>query len=474
MNSPQTISKTVGVLGGMGPYATVMFMQNVMELTNAKKDWDHVRLIVDQHPHVPSRSRAVLYGETSPVPEMVSAIQKLGAYPVDAVVIPCNSACYWVPEIRKQVRVPVINMIEIAANEFCRKFSAKKVSILGGAVTHQKATYRLPLVNQGREYIEVPEVFQKEGIAFIERVKNGETGSKIESEFVSFVERAKKEIGFEGLILACTEFTAFKNANYTFPVLDSSDELARFVVEFAKQGRPVPFDTDGVQKFWEKRAEMLDGNQVGFLQSTMLTSDEKEANAKWERELNSFLDRIGSRLTAQDDILELGCGLGRWSRELAKHVKHIDALDSCAKFIEKARETSLQEGVRNVDFHVANIGEFRPSKKYDHTISIALLHYLSDEQFSNAVSVVRDAVKPGGYALFRESFGLEKRFELHGFYSSVLDSEYSAIYRTTDELAAELGPDFEKVIDELTLAATQSKPETGQKVVIFKRSGKSA
>ena len=98
--------KIIGVLGGMGPYATTMFMNNVYDQTNAEKDWDHVRLVVDSNPHVPSRSRAILYGETSPLEGMIDSCLKLQNYPVDLIVIPCNSAHFWIEEVKQKVKHP--------------------------------------------------------------------------------------------------------------------------------------------------------------------------------------------------------------------------------------------------------------------------------------------------------------------------------------------------------------------------------
>jgi aspartate/glutamate racemase len=44
-----------GVLGGMGPLATVDFMSSVISLNPIQTEKDHIHLIVDQNPHVPNR-----------------------------------------------------------------------------------------------------------------------------------------------------------------------------------------------------------------------------------------------------------------------------------------------------------------------------------------------------------------------------------------------------------------------------------
>ncbi len=67
--------KSIGILGGMGPYATVHFYKRILELTPIIKDKDHFRIFIDSQVKIPSRTRAILYNETSPVPEMIKSIK---------------------------------------------------------------------------------------------------------------------------------------------------------------------------------------------------------------------------------------------------------------------------------------------------------------------------------------------------------------------------------------------------------------
>ena len=99
-------SKVIGVLGGMGPHATAAFFQTLLDITPAKKDWDHLRIIVDNNPHVPSRTRHLLYGEESPFSGMLECCKKLERYPVDLAALPCNSAAVFVPRLQAQLGYP--------------------------------------------------------------------------------------------------------------------------------------------------------------------------------------------------------------------------------------------------------------------------------------------------------------------------------------------------------------------------------
>lgn len=131
MNTMQT--KTIGILGGMGPLATALFFKKLVEATPAKKDWEHLRVIIDNDPHIPSRTRHFLYKEESPVPRMIADCQKLAAYPVDFIVIPCNSASYFLPEIQPHITVPILNIMETTARGLASSHPGiRRVAVLGG------------------------------------------------------------------------------------------------------------------------------------------------------------------------------------------------------------------------------------------------------------------------------------------------------------------------------------------------------
>ena len=79
--------KTLGILGGMGPFASNFFVKRVLDLSPATTDHEHFRIIVDHNPHIPSRTRAILYGEESPAPYTIDAINKLQEHGADLVAL---------------------------------------------------------------------------------------------------------------------------------------------------------------------------------------------------------------------------------------------------------------------------------------------------------------------------------------------------------------------------------------------------
>lgn len=136
--------KILGILGGMGPFATLHFFQEILRWTDAKKDWDHLRIIIDNNVDIPSRTRALLYGEESPVLSMREACFTLMKAGCDYIAVPCNSAHCFFDEVIKNNEIPWVNMIEIISAKL-KNFES--VLVLGGYGIITKNIYNKYLDN---------------------------------------------------------------------------------------------------------------------------------------------------------------------------------------------------------------------------------------------------------------------------------------------------------------------------------------
>jgi len=461
--------KIVGILGGMGPYSTIMFMKNVLDLTDAKKDSDYIRTVVDSNTCIPSRSRAILYNETSPLEGMVEACQKLQKYPVDIVVVPNNSACHWVHEVQKKVKVPIINIANVTVKQLLEKKNINKVTALGSMAVYQTDLYKKEINKCGTKYIKISEDKQKQNIDFIEKIKLGNNSEELNTMFNNFVEEIVNEYKLDGIILACTEFTRFKDLSYSVSVIDSGFALAQFVVDYAIHDKPIELDTAAIKDFWKERAAQLKDGKIEILQSTMLTATESDS-AKLDRDDNeNIMKHIRPLLESEGTLLDIGCGNGKWSRRLAQYVKEIDACDYCEDFISIAKGITTQAGITNVNYFCASAENLGLNKTYDYVLVVGVLHYLNDEIYEKVINKIRKIVKAGGYVIFREPFGVSKRFELHGLYSETLNTEYNAIYRTSNYMIDKFGKDFKVICDVITLEPTKDKPETYRKIIVLKK-----
>ena len=107
--------RRVGILGGMGPEATVLLMQKVIAATPARDDADHVPLIVDQNPQVPSRIRHLIEGTgPDPAPVLTAMARRLAEAGAEALAMPCNTAHHYAPAIRAATALPFLDMVALS------------------------------------------------------------------------------------------------------------------------------------------------------------------------------------------------------------------------------------------------------------------------------------------------------------------------------------------------------------------------
>lgn len=222
--------KIVGILGGMGPFATADFFQKILVSTPAKKDWEHLHILIDNNTKIPSRTRAVLYQEESPVSGMIESINKLASMGADFVVVPCNSAHYFYRDVVSSIKIPWLNMIEITAKAVSENKKSKPL-VLGGYVTVRKKLYSkfLPeavyLSDQENSFLE----------EVIEEIKlTSKLSAASRDRLIEIVDNKKE--GIDSVIFACTELPiVFKDKKISgLEIIDSSSEYAKETIAFSK------------------------------------------------------------------------------------------------------------------------------------------------------------------------------------------------------------------------------------------------
>ncbi len=150
----------IGVLGGIGPLATVHFLERVVRLTDAARDQDHVDLVVLQHAGVPDRTDFLLGRSTDdPGPVLVEDVRRLERLGVSAVVLTCNTADAFRPQLVDAVGVPVVSIVErtvmAAAARLARPGGAAsgRVGVLATDGTVAVGVYRDELGRHGLEQV---------------------------------------------------------------------------------------------------------------------------------------------------------------------------------------------------------------------------------------------------------------------------------------------------------------------------------
>ena len=224
--------KTVGILGGMGPYAALDFAREVLRFTPASRECDHIPTIIYNNPSIPSRTRAFLYGESDPVPFMRQAVQGLVAAGAEIIAVPCNSAHYFLPEVMADVSTPYIDMIqEVKKTVLGRGWG--RVGVLAGEVTVHARLYDHALGEIG---VRVDHVCPDRQILVRKVIEAVKLDYNSEAEINLMIEllNSLSEAGVDGVILGCTELQAsMPSSELPVPVIDSVRTLALSVVSAA-------------------------------------------------------------------------------------------------------------------------------------------------------------------------------------------------------------------------------------------------
>jgi aspartate racemase len=234
----------VGVLGGMGPAATIDFMGKVLAYSQAtqgedRREQNNVRLIVDSNPWVPDRNAAVAGTGPSPAPalaEMARGIERAGA---SFLVMPCNAAHAFAADIVAATPLPFVHLIEETARAARRDYAqVRRVGVLAVAATAQARLYERALEPLGFEVIVPVDAARVRFMEGIWAIKAGDlaTGRAV----VAKSAQALVEAGAELVIAGCTEVPIVLGAgDLPVPLIDATDVLARRTVAYAR-GETLP------------------------------------------------------------------------------------------------------------------------------------------------------------------------------------------------------------------------------------------
>lgn len=227
-------ARIVGVLGGMGPEATVDLMARIVAATPARDDSDHAHLLVDCNPKVPSRLKALLEGDgESPGPTLGAMAARLVAMGAHALAMPCNTAHAYLPRIREQAgEAHVFDMVALAAERLAAAGHAR-IGMLASTAVRNVGLYEDALRSRGLEPLWPAR--QDDAVAAIRAVKAGDAARG--RALLGPLGVALMADGADALLIACTEFSVIRDAlPKNAAQLDAMDALAEAVAAYAQGG----------------------------------------------------------------------------------------------------------------------------------------------------------------------------------------------------------------------------------------------
>jgi len=232
----------IGILGGMGPEATVDLMRRIVAATPAQDDSGHVHMLVDNNPRVPSRIAALIEGTgPSPAPELVRMARNLEAAGATILAMPCNTAHAYAGEIRKAVEIPLLDMIALAAARIGRMvLNHRRVGMLASTAVMKLGLYETALAPYGVS-ARYPER-QGQLMNLIIGVKRGDSGAGAGRAFAE-IARDLIATDVDLLVIACTELSVLASGlDADLHLVDAMDVLVDEIVAHGL-GRPRGVDS---------------------------------------------------------------------------------------------------------------------------------------------------------------------------------------------------------------------------------------
>ncbi len=225
--------KIVGILGGMGPEATIEFMYRIMKKTTAQVDNDHIHCIVDQNAKVPNRVKSIKGEIASAGPVLAKMAEKLEEHGADLLCMPCNTAHYYLDEIQKASKLPFIDMLTATVEQIKSTFpDEKKVGILATLGTIDSGLYDKRLKEAGYTPVHPNPTIQDRVSKVIASVKAGQSDKDEINEFKDIVTSMRND-GINIMIAACTELSVICPKDDK-GVIDALDCLVAKVVSEVK------------------------------------------------------------------------------------------------------------------------------------------------------------------------------------------------------------------------------------------------
>lgn len=233
--------KNVGIIGGMGPAATVDLMARIIRLSPVRSDQDGIRMLVDNNPHVPDRNQAIAGKGPSPAPVLAAMARGLETQGADFLVMACNTAHAFEQAIREAAAIPFLSIIQETVDAVkALPARPKRVALLAAAGCLDAGLYQKAFAAAGIQTL-IPEGrIREDFMRLIYDIKTGDTGPSARHRMKALAETLIHQ-GGEALIAGCTEVPlVLGQDDVSCPYIDSTERLAQAIVDIAYGARAFP------------------------------------------------------------------------------------------------------------------------------------------------------------------------------------------------------------------------------------------
>jgi aspartate racemase len=234
------MTKVIGILGGMGPAATLDCFGKIIKNTAATSDADHLRVVMDSNPAIPDRIAAILGDGESPVPALLAGCRGLAKAGADFIIIPCVTVHFFLPQVQAESPLPILSIFDAVAEAIQADLAgAKTVGLMGTSATVESGLFQKRLAEDNIHTLVPDRAQQSKIVAAIKDIKDSRpprTRAAITRDLVaaagSLIHRTPH--GAEAIVAGCTEIPlALGQKDLPVPYFDSLTILARAAIHFA-------------------------------------------------------------------------------------------------------------------------------------------------------------------------------------------------------------------------------------------------
>ena len=195
----------IGVIGGMGPAATERFFEKILFAADGDSDQSNPRVVIDNNTNIPDRTDYIVGDGPSPEPFLRSTAKELESTGVEVLATPCNTAHYFIGELRAAVEIPIIDMLEVATEEATSAATANRVGLLATTGTIQSGLYQDRLSGKDAELVLPSEPTQEELVMPAIYGENGVKAGSRDRPREKLLRAIEKFDSVDTVIAGCTE-----------------------------------------------------------------------------------------------------------------------------------------------------------------------------------------------------------------------------------------------------------------------------
>jgi len=231
------MDQMIGILGGMGPEATLDLYRHIINLTPASRDQDHYRVLIYSNPKIPDRTLALSSGGESPLSALLESARLLESAGASVIAMPCNASHLYLEQLRAAIGIPILDMISETCDELERIYpEAGTVGLLASDGTARSKLYHRVLEAKGTAVLlpdESDQTFLQSAIAEVKAGKHTEETR----EKLLIIGKRLVQAGAQAIILGCTEIPlVFDSRAFPGHSLNSTMILAKAAIHFISGG----------------------------------------------------------------------------------------------------------------------------------------------------------------------------------------------------------------------------------------------